>query len=421
MQACAFHQKDDLTVQGFVFGEHHVSIRKFPYPYRAMLAICSDLDETPNRDVFWQTMRFLNTTELTPMGRGVGLEVGNTIYFDMPPDQFSYWNTDEAGRAMVRALIKSGHIDCLHSYGDFAISRAHAVQALNELKRHGCRLEVWIDHGVAPSNFGADIMRGSGDVPGSKIYHADITAEFGIEYVWRGRVTSVIGQNALHSTRDLFCSRNPILSGRTILREMCKHSLARFGNSKYAMHGPNDLLRKVRLRSGHEVYEFMRCNPHWGGVSQGDNANGLGDVVREAVLDALVKREGVCILYTHLGKVARADEPLGPEARSALHLLAMYASEGRVLVTTTRRLLGYCHAMQNLRVSTWNEQGALYVDVKYRGQERDLEGLTLYSANPDKTVVIINDREVSFVRNAPDHTRNSSISLSWNNLMFPHL
>src|SRR3972149_7860855 len=101
-----------------------VSIRRIPYPYRAMLAICSDLDETPNREVYFEMMKFLNTTKNTAMGPGVGLEVGNSIYFDMPSDQFSYWNTDEKGREMIRALIRSGHIDCLHSYGDLATTRA---------------------------------------------------------------------------------------------------------------------------------------------------------------------------------------------------------------------------------------------------------------------------------------------------------
>ena len=92
-----------------------VTPRLVPYPFRAMLAICSDLDETPHRGVYRDIARFLNTTETTVMGVGVGLEVGNTIYFDMPPSQFAYWNTDDEGRAMVRALIASGHVDCLPS------------------------------------------------------------------------------------------------------------------------------------------------------------------------------------------------------------------------------------------------------------------------------------------------------------------
>jgi len=130
------------------------TMRSIPYPYRAMLAICSDLDETPDRHVFWEIMRFLNTTEETTIGQGVGLEVGNSIYFDMPPGQFAYWNTDDKGREMVRILIQSGHIDCLHSYGDLATTRKHAARALEELTAHDCKLEVWIDHGRAITNFG---------------------------------------------------------------------------------------------------------------------------------------------------------------------------------------------------------------------------------------------------------------------------
>lgn len=49
-------------------------VRSIPYPYRAMLAICSDLDETPDRLVYWEIMRFLNTTEETAMGPGEELE-----------------------------------------------------------------------------------------------------------------------------------------------------------------------------------------------------------------------------------------------------------------------------------------------------------------------------------------------------------
>lgn len=46
-----------------------IKLRQMPYPYRGMLAICSDLDETPDRSVYWEIMRFLNTTEKTAMRR----------------------------------------------------------------------------------------------------------------------------------------------------------------------------------------------------------------------------------------------------------------------------------------------------------------------------------------------------------------
>ena len=74
-----------------------VSLRPLPYPYRALLSICSDPDETPDAATYFEIMRFLNTDEETGMGTGANLEVGNTIYFSMPHGQFAYFNTDEDG------------------------------------------------------------------------------------------------------------------------------------------------------------------------------------------------------------------------------------------------------------------------------------------------------------------------------------
>jgi hypothetical protein len=342
-----------------------------------MLAICSDLDETPDAETYFELMRFLNSTEQTSMGTGVGLEVGNSIYFDMPPGHFSYWNTTEVNREKIRALMQSGHIDVLHSYGDLASMRAHAVRALEELERHGCKLKVWVDHAVAPTNLGADIMRGHGDEPNHPAYHADLSLGYGIKYVWRGRVTSVIGQNRPFRLRHLIsdlCSlpSAPPLAHRmgeggrrlgealplsdarlptpgpqlptrtsTLLKEVGKHLFAHCGFRKYAMHAPNRLIRPIRLRNGLQAQEFLRCNPHWGGVSRGDRGDSIHEVLTARFLDHLVEREGACILYTHLGKLDRGERKhcFSPVVVAAFRLLADYYHSGKILVTTTRRLL----------------------------------------------------------------------------------
>ena len=112
-----------------------VQLRQFPYPYRSMLAICSDLDSTPDRHVYLEIMRFLNTTKTSAMGHGVGLEVGNSIHFRAIPPQFSYWDTDDVGRAMIHELIHSGHIDCLHSFGERVFTRDEAKKARELVRR----------------------------------------------------------------------------------------------------------------------------------------------------------------------------------------------------------------------------------------------------------------------------------------------
>lgn len=406
-----------------------VTLRRIPYPYEAMLAICSDLDETRDRPTYWEIARFLNTTQMTTMGPGVGLEVGNSIYFDMPFDQFSYWNTDDAGRAMVRDLIRSGHIDCLHSYGDAATTREHAMRALDELDRYGCRLEVWIDHAVAPTNFGADIMRGYGDEAGHRAYHADRTCDFGVRYVWRGRVTSVTGQDVPASLAGLLRRRAPLASARTLAKEAVKQARARCGSAKYKMHATNDILRRTQLRDGRPVYEFLRSNPHWGGVSSCDTGREIGQVLTEGLLERLEQRGGVCILYTHLGKIRDPRVPFDESAVRVFRRLADAQRDGRILVATTRRLLGYCRAVREVNWSVnYNEAGKT-VEIALelpRGEiklsKSDLDGLTFYVPDGHEVRVIIDGRSVDgLVRNAPDHTGRTSVSLPWPPLEFPEL
>ncbi len=407
-----------------------VELRSFPFPYRAMMAICSDLDETPNCQVYTEIMRFLNTTDTTSMGCGVGLEVGNTIYFDMPSDQFAYWNTDDAGREMVRALIRSGHIDCLHSYGDLATTRRQAAVALEELARHDCKLEVWIDHGTAVTNFDPDIMQGHGDEIGHAAYHADLTTDYGIKYVWCGRVTSMTGQDVSPSMEGILNWKHPVASGQTWLKELVKRRLARSGNAKYAMHGPNETIRSSFLRDGRSVNEFMRCNPHWGGVSSCEEGRAIGEVVTDTMLDRLVDRSGSCLLYTHLGKIDDPHAPFNTKAVESFRRLAKASEQGRILVTTTRRLLGYRQALRQISwVGTQNEN-QIRIAIETQRQSRawgqlsdtDLAGLTFYVSDPEITSMTIDGQDVTHLeKNEPDHTGRPSVSLPWPSLEFPQI
>jgi hypothetical protein len=397
-------------------------LRRMPYPYRAMLAICSDLDETPDADVYFEIARYLNTTQNTRMGCGIGIEAGNTIYFDMPEGQFSYWNTDDRGREMVHALIHSGHIDCLHSYGDLASTRDHAERALDELERRGSRIEAWIDHAVAPTNVGADIMHGFGDLPGHQAYHADLTCAYGVKYVWRGRITSVIAQDARRSLRGIWDGGHLIGSARTLAKEYAKGVLARSGNEKYAMHGPNDVLRESTLRDGQRVYEFIRANPYAAGVENGATAAGIGEVLSSRMLDALVAREGRCILYTHLGKIGNGQQLFEQSTRDAFKLLASYAENRSILVGTTRRVLGYCRAIREvrIRVEVNDENCTIHVD-SCGLSAADCDGLTFYTDHPRRWQLTLDGRQVQVIRNLPDHTGRPSISIPWRQLEFPQL
>lgn len=395
-------------------------LRNAPYPYRAMLAICSDLDETPDGAVYFEIMRYLNTTESTSMGPGVGLEVGNTIYFDMPPGQFAYWSAGEPDREMVRALIRSGHIDCLHSYGDLATSRQHVERALEELTRHDCRISVWIDHATAPTNFGSDIMQGQGDVPGMPAYHADLTCDYGVQYVWRGRVTSVVGQDAVRRYTPIWTAEHPISSAQTMGKELLKYFLARGGSSKYSMHRTNELARETSLRSGQAVIEFIRCNPYWGGVGKAATAAGLADVLVEKYFSTLADSGGFSILYTHIGKITNRNEPFGIATKNGWELLAKYYRDGQILVSTTKRLLTYRNSTRNVQATTRMDGEWQIVQVYTERPVTELSGLTIYVDDSAKARLYVNDREMTGInRNPSDASGRMSVSIPWVPLYFP--
>jgi len=410
-----------------------VHLCRYPYPYQSMLAICSDLDETPDRHVYWEIMRFLNTEEATSMGPGVGLEVGNSIYFDMPPEQFAYWNTDDAGREMVRTLIRSGHIDCLHSYGDLAATRQHAARALDELAKYGCKLDVWVDHRKSPTNFGHDITAGVGDVVGSPAYHADISTAFGIKYVWRGRTTGVLGQNGsghLASYASMLRLRHPVISSRTMAKEVVKAILGRGGHPRWEMHARNCVLRPSRLRDGNRIWEFLRADPYFGGQSAVDTGELIGRVLTRQNLNLLVRRGAVWIHYTHLGKGKDPIAPLSEEARWALRLLARYNAEGQVLVTTTARLLRYLIMRDHVQCHAEDENGVVVLTIetiddpirgRYSPAMEELQGLTFLGDGAKAIRIQLAGKNINISHRLARNNGKTYAYIPWQRLVFPSL
>ena len=246
----------------------------------------------------------------------------------------------------------------------------------------------------------------------------------GVRYVWRGRVTSVIGQNVPRSLSGIWRSSHSA-SAKTLLKEAVKGVLALTGDTKYGIHRANRILRPIRLRDNRPVYEFFRSNPHPGGVSCGDTATGLAEVLVPHVLDTLVERKAVSIIYTHLGKAPSAAEPLPAPTRAALQTLAGYRDDGRILVATTRRLLGFCAARDRVRAVSRRDADGTVIEVDIAPDERplsaaDLDGLTFYVDDPASARVVVDGREqLSLRRNGPDHTGRASVSIPWLPLEFP--
>jgi len=215
-----------------------------------------------------------------------------------------------------------------------------------------------------------------------------------------------------------------------LLKESAKRKLAQVGNTKYAMHGPNEALRPTVLRDGSPVYEFTRCNPHWGGVSSCDQGRHIGDVLTGDMLNRLIKRGGTCILYTHLGKAVSPTSQFGQKTVEAFRLLAKEFHGGRILVTTTRRLLRYRRIVREIAYKSHWDGENLRINIGTRSTEtsidglsaNEFDGLTFYVRNPETTMMTIERKEITdFKRNPPDRTGWPSVSLVWPMLEFPSI
>ena len=390
-----------------------IAVRDLPYPYAAMLSICSDLDETPDAETYLLTSRFLNTKDQTRFGEGVGLEVGNTIYFYMSPADFSYWNASEAARATIRDLIRSGHVDCIHSFGDTASERAQAQHTLAHLDEHGCKIRVWIDHAVARTNFGADIMQGAGDLAGDPAYHADLTLDYGVRYIWRGRVTSMQGQDVPTDVGGIWRSSHPLGSLVTWGKETAKVCAAKLGNSKYGMHGKNRLLHDVALRDSRQAVEFLRTNPHPLGVSAGDNAEGLAAALSDEFLDRLVARRGKAIVYTHLGKRIDRQSGFPASTRAALEKLAGRMRSSEVLVTTTERILDYADLTYRLRWTASDAGEVTEISLETGTSDPRFDGLSFVVPAQRTYQVLHNGKPLPILRAEMPGNRETILYVPW--------
>ncbi len=398
---------------------NEIGLLEFPYPYCAMLAICSDLDETEDASVYFTTSRYLNTKESTAWGCGPGLEVGNTMFFYMEPTEFSYWNTTDAAREEIRNQIQSGHVDAIHSFGDTATNRSQAAETLEHLATHDCWIPVWIDHAVAPTNFGADIMDGSGDVADSSAYHADLTLDYGVRYVWRGRVSSVHGQDAHPRLSGIWRRDRALNSAETLAKEAIKRIFGMFGSEKYGMHVSNDLLRDVRLRDGGKTKEFLRSNPHPDGISAGDNAAGLAAALTDEFLDNLIARSAKSIVYTHLGKQIDSKRGFPEKTREALARLADRQERGEILVTTTSRLLDYREAVRGLEWTATESDGSIRIDLSWPDSPLPAHGISFEIPGGRDCRLYVGDSPVEAIRHDKAGSDRAVVMLPWPRLGFP--
>lgn len=409
----------------------NVTLRKFPYPFKAALTICSDIDSTDTVEKFLAIQNFLNSEQDTGMGPGVGLEIGNSFFPITPNGDFAYLSGRAKDREIIRDFIKAGYIDSIHSYGDGAQSREDCLRALDVLDSDGCRVNVWINHSANPTNWGEHFQNPAyGDVAGSRFYNADVTMDYGIKYAWMGRSTSLVGQEAplsLRALKQIYDPNHHAATVKDLAKELGKIALAKAGNRRFAINRDNRLLRVATLRDGQKVFEFNRCNNHW--HKPGPSSANFPYILRPQVLENLKFSEGYMIVYTHLGNIMTPPF-IPPAAQIALRNLAGEYRKGEIYITTTSRLLTYhlSHRYLDWRFDELPENQVKItihritdpVTGPRKPTLEELQGITFYVPDNRQASLFLGDKPVaSLTRNPKDHTGRESVMIPRTFLSYP--
>ena len=354
-----------------------IALRRFPAPYQAMLAICSDTDGCSVQD-FADIHRLLNTEEDTPWGRGLGLDVSDSFWvvndrvdggcgnpaLDALDSGLSLFERLDANdsteqQAWVLGLLETGWVDTLHSLGNLKLGadgepQRDASEVFVRLRQCGSflanqrrRISVWTDHGRVPFNL--RIARvDAGDNPSGRFYVGALVEQLGIEFFDVGDGIDLPGHDSL-------------LIPRTLVDGQRLWGFPRFVKTRD--EGVIDSIPEEFLEVVHKRPDGSRTVVLW-------HPQLLPYQLSPRVLDGLVERGQYMVAAQHLGwrSPGARYEVSGPagftrETIEAFARLRAYQDAGKILVAGTARLLEYHRAHDYLEWSAVADGERLVIDI----------------------------------------------------------
>lgn len=403
--------------------ETQIALRPFPHPYKAALAICSDID---NCD--WKTFAAVHRFVNDPVN-GFGLPTADSFFaWGREPQNLAFYQPDGKTRSMyagrILDAIESGLIDSIHSWGDFhAIApepeflSGLAGRMTDELASRGLQIKVWINHGdkYNRQNFLARLQQDyEGDDPSSPYFTCDYADSLGVKYYWWSEVLS----HPLSAQRPRRVSQFWNVNIVNTLKNGAKKLTGRSHRTIRNAH-LIDLAHPVRLRNGRVYLAFTRFNHHpdgpWGQPTRHTFRYSLS---RRSIED-LEAQEGYAVVYTHFGQPYGDGVELfpGPD-RDALENLAEFYHDGRIWVAPTARLLNYWLASRRLNWRSYWEGERIIIELLNmddpmggpRTPEKDeLAGLCFYTPRPESTVILLSGKEAPLKIYPPDRTGRACV------------
>ena len=275
--------------------------------------------------------------DATEFGPGLGLPVASSMFAvsrnPAAPPQAAYLDGDRDG---LLDAYRRGWIDTLHSIGDFAAdrpcTRELAREVFQALAADGVRLRVWTNHGGPENAQNFRKAGGTGDVPGSPSYLADLAAEYGIRYAWLSELTPVVGQDREASASEYYAGFPEAPGWKRLVASALGGPAARkLGFPPFA---GNRLVERHLLADGRPLLAFRRYG-RW----RVDTVAQLPRILTAPVLDRLQAVGGRMIVYLHIGPSADETPETFRQGLTTLDAVAARVKAGTLRLLRTVDLL----------------------------------------------------------------------------------
>ncbi len=452
---------EDMGTSGYPL----ISLLKYPYPFRAALAISNDTDGM-NYGAYRDWHDFVCGKGETRYGAGLGLEVADSFWYWCWPVHGGialFQNTplqDEVRSKEHEALLelaRLGYLDTLHGFGDWReedlhLNRDQMSRALDYLGENRVVLRNYVNHGglnMTHNIGGAWGYYQHGDDPEHQSYCLDLLLEAGFRYFW----TDVMFESGKFGDGFTWVDSK---SKQAVLQT---YNMRRFINARtgdqardislscasFEVGTKEEILDivfdntflPIQVRDGNRILGFKRYRGEYP-----PNSANFAHQVSHAKLKSLVENQGVVVVYQHFGvwKPFSAPPKDGRSAKSSkspllddncawsFRFLAEWQERGDIFITTTQRLLDYLRVRDKVLIHTEQHGETLQivlssVECPVYGPEpitpSNAQGLTFaVEGNPAK-IVITDGAGLELPIDRHQSASKAIVTVPWQRLQYP--
>jgi len=406
-------------------------IRPLPYPYKAAISISNDIEYfTPA--FFEEFNRFLNTNQETKFGRGLSLEVTQSLFFfSHSSDSLAYFaNTDTKAPKSKFAhrlddYLRANWIDTNHSFGDFADSddfkREHAERSYEALAMVGAELPIFTVHGGYSNTqtIGPGFEHHKGDRPGTAQYHTDLFQKANVRFIWSDCGKMIDELPMLPKSGGRLEQKPPLPPPPLLWPFRGKKAIEQI--PPLASLTRENLFVDYTLQDGQSFRGFKRYRATG---AYAPNLSSFLSQVRSIDWHGMYDNFGFHVIYQHLGVLAKTAQGIIPATidnvcaapelyLTPFHFLAKQNSIGDLWVPGLYRFLQYADMAENVVIDFSERSEAKIQPTAHQVQnpENFYAGLTVYTDPKQDFRLTYNGAELPLRQNGPDKDGQYSVTV----------